>query len=171
MKFLNHRLPPLFIIGALTGVMLISTARAGSPASPTGLFEGVLLRDIGNEPITMQFDRSGGMRVISALELTERESTGIGIWKNVAGGQQEFGYISYREGSEWLCVEFDPTAPPADCTLVVTGRFVVDKDDMLWGTIVITVKDRTDSGDNYTIGPIPIELRRVSIEDLQSIHE
>jgi hypothetical protein len=110
------------------------------------------------------------MRLISRLEPTEQESPGIGIWQNIRGGQHEFGYVSYREGNAWLCVEFATNVEPGDCTLVVTGTFDVDNDDLLTGEVLITVKQRSDGLGDYTLGPYGIEARRKSIEDLKSTH-
>lgn len=162
---------------ALAG-MLVWTMPSGAKAtdqsfeSQVGLFEGQILLDNGIEPIVLRFDTTHGMNLISQLEITERESPGIGLWSRAQGSKLKFGFLSYREGSTWLCTGFDASAPPAACTLVVTGTYTIHpQTHVLTGSVKLTVKDRTDGGDNYTVGQWPIEAERRSIADLDALHQ
>lgn len=137
-----------------------------------GLYEGQLLIPDGPEPFTLRFDPGRRMTAISELETVERETPGVGIWEAAPGSGVSFGYISYREGSGWLCTEFNAAAPPASCTLVVTGRASVEpRSGAMTGSIVLTVKDRSDGNDAYTVGPIPYNAARKSVKDLIAYHD
>jgi hypothetical protein len=95
---------------------------------------------------------------------------GIGVWRRSRGNQAEFGSIEYREGTGWLCTRFDPAAQPGSCTIVVTGTVSLRHfHGALTGSVLITVKDRSDGGANATFGPIPLEATRLTVADLQAM--
>jgi hypothetical protein len=163
------QLRKLLVIGALACAMPMNAAADRPGNSTIGLFEGVL--GSHEEPFAIQFDPSGDMHVISQLEAIEHESPGIGMWNYKGSDEFEFGYISYRQGSSWLCTRFDASAVPADCTIIVTGTYTVDTSDVLTGAITIFVKQRSDGEEDYLIDQIPIYAEKVSIEDLKSQHQ
>jgi hypothetical protein len=169
LQFKAKHLRKLLVIGALACAMPMNVAAERPGNSTVGLFEGVL--GSHDEPFAIQFDPSGNMRLISQLEEIEQESSGIGMWNYKGSDEFEFGYISYRLGSSWLCTRFDTSAVPADCTIVVTGTYMVDTSDVLTGSITIFVKQRSDGEEDYLINQIPIYAEKVSIEDLQSQHQ
>lgn len=158
----------------------LSCALAGTAAAnhlhhgaQVGLFEGNFeFDDDDTEPFVLRLDSDHGMTLLSELEVPERETPGIGHWQRERNSSFSFGYLSYREGSGWLCTQFDDTVPAASCTLVGTGTYSIDpRSGDLAGMITITVKDRADGGDNYTAGPFPMTAKRRSIADLVAIHD
>lgn len=163
----------VFSLGLMLGLAMsgVSGAEAqDAPPPPTGLYEGFIVLDNGTEPFSLQFDAGGGMRLISALETVERESVGLGTWDRGEAGAVRFGYVSYREGSRWICRRFVQSSVPGTCTLIVTGDALIMPSGALSGSVVITVEDRSDGEEGYTLPAFEIEAQRRSADDLIARH-
>lgn len=164
----------LLAVVLISIVMMGQAFSAGDNNNLNRNFAGLYVGEIAiDEHFTLQLSKDGAIRAISGQEprpgyeiFTERESTSLGEWRKTGPNSIEFAIIQYRYGN-FLCSEFSVDAE--NCTLVAVFQATIDKKGEFLGVGVITILNRSSGGPSFELPDIPIELKKISIDDLKAM--
>lgn len=148
---------------AAVGALLIVGSAAPAEAGVAGPYSARLdLSGIGAdrvESLGVILHRSGAVTFISEHE-GDKESTGVGVWKNLGGGKISIGLFSFRFGPDpatSICGVIGVTSPPDNCSLQV-GGVLMRNGQKLEGELTLSLKKKGGKSAPVVLGG-PLNLR------------
>ena len=143
---------------AAVGALLVVGSAVPAGAEVAGAYMARLdLKPLGVqrvERLAMILHESGAVTFISEHE-TDKESAGVGTWKDLGGGMISIGALGFRHGATSLCGVVGVTSPPGNCLLQV-GGVLKQNGNKLVGELTLSLRRTKGKGGALVLGdPFP----------------